>query len=79
MAYTSTRSRRHSDLMVIEITRIISVTFVGACFGLLVAWLGINAITGCGEVTRTVDGTYIKGECVMVPWVDATLFDHFIE
>ena len=47
--------------------------------GLMFGWLGINWITGCGEVTRTVDGTYLKGECVLVPWVDATLYDHFIE
>jgi hypothetical protein len=38
--------------------------------GLLIAWLGINVITQCGETTRTIDGNYIKGECVLVPWVD---------
>lgn len=78
MAYTSTRTRRQLELKV-EITRIIATT-LAVCFGgLLVAWVGINAITGCGEVTRTIDGTYIKGECVLVPWVDADLYDHFIE
>ena len=68
MAYTNTRSRRHLELKV-EITRIIALTFAGCFGGLLVAWLCINAITGCGEVTRTIDGTYIEGECVLVPWV----------
>lgn len=78
MAYASTRTRRQLELKV-EITRIIALTFAGCFGGLLVAWVGINAITGCGEVTRTIDGTYIKGECVLVPWVDANTYDHFIE
>ena len=42
---------------------------MGAMMGLLIAWLGINWITGCGETTRTITGNYIKGECVLVPWV----------
>ena len=47
--------------------------------GLLFAWLGINAITGCGQVTRTVGGTYIKGECVLVPWINPNIYDHHVE
>lgn len=78
MAYASTRSRYQLEIK-IEIARIIALTLAGGFSGLLVAWLGINAITGCGEVTRTMDGTYIKGECVMVPWVDANTYDYFIE
>ena len=47
--------------------------------GLMVAWLGINWITDCGQVTRTVDGTYIKGECVPVPWINPNIYDHHVE
>jgi len=47
--------------------------------GLMVAWLGINWITDCGQVTRTVDGTYIKGECVLVPWINPNIYDHHVE
>lgn len=54
----------------------ITITIIGAA---LIAWLGINTITGCGEVTRTVDGTYFKGECVLVPWVNPNLYDHYVE
>ena len=78
MAYTSTRTRRQLELKV-EITRIIALTFAGCFGGLLAAWVGINVVTGCGEVTRTIDGTYINGECVLVPWVDPNTYDHFIE
>ena len=78
MAFTSTRTRYQLELKV-EIARLIACT-IGSCFvGLLIAWVCINAITGCGEVTRTMDGTYIKGECVLVPWVDANTYDYFIE
>jgi|TARA_B110000908_G_C9974840_1_gene322846 hypothetical protein len=45
----------------------------------MVAWLGINWITDCGQVTRTVDGTYIKGECVLVPWINPNIYDHHVE
>lgn len=47
--------------------------------GLMFAWLGINWITDCGQVTRTVDGTYLKGECVLVPWVNPDIYDHYVE
>ena len=78
MTFTSIQSRRRLKLRV-EITRIIATT-LAVCFGaLLIAWLGINTITGCGEVTRTVDGTYLKGECVLVPWVNPDLYDHYVE
>jgi len=26
-----------------------------------------------------VDGTYLKGECVLVPWVNPDLYDHYVE
>jgi hypothetical protein len=26
-----------------------------------------------------VDGTYLKGECVMVPWINPDLYDHYVE
>ena len=47
--------------------------------GLMFAWLCINWITDCGQVTRTVDGTYLKGECVLVPWVNPNIYDHYVE
>ena len=40
-----------------------------AIVSLLIAWLGINWITGCGQTMRTIDGIYIEGDCVLVPWV----------
>jgi hypothetical protein len=52
------------------VAEVIGQIAMGAIMGILIAWLGINWITGCGETTRTVDGIYIKGECVLVPWVD---------
>jgi|TARA_B110000046_G_scaffold164034_1_gene179335 hypothetical protein len=78
MTYATIQTRRQIELKV-EITRIIALTFSGCFTGLLIAWLGINWITQCGEVTRTVDGTYLKGECVMVPWVNPDLYDHYVE
>lgn len=53
----------------IRVTEILGQIAIGAIMGCIVAWLGINWITGCGETTRTIDGGYIKGECVLVPWV----------
>ncbi len=78
MAYTTIQSRRALELKV-EITRIIALTFAGCFGGLLCAWVGINIVTSCGEVTRTIDGTYLKGECVLVPWVNPDIYDHYVE
>ena len=55
----------------IRITEVLGTVALGAITGLLIAWVGINAVIGCGETTRTIDGTYIKGECVLVPWVNS--------
>jgi hypothetical protein len=79
MAYTTARRIRRSEIIIAEILRLIAAAFFAVCCGLVFAWVGINAVTGCGEVTRTIDGTYIKGECVLVPWVDANTYDYFIE
>ena len=78
MAYPTIQSRRALELKV-EITRIIALTFAGCFGGLLCAWVGINIVTSCGEVTRTIDGTYLKGECVLVPWVNPDIYDHYVE
>ena len=81
MAYvTISQQRKHRQRL--ELFQIITA-WIGAVLGTcviaaLIAWLGINAITGCGEVTRTMDGTYLKGECVLVPWVDAEIYDHYV-
>ena len=67
----TTRRLRHRRREAVRI-RVIEVTAniaLGSLTGILVAWLGINWITGCGETTRTINGDYIKGECVLVPWV----------
>tara|TARA_R100000935_G_scaffold31868_1_gene52389 strand:- start:250 stop:462 length:213 start_codon:yes stop_codon:yes gene_type:complete len=69
---------RRTDQM-LELTRITGCMAMGCMIGILSAWLGINWITGCGEVTRTMDGTYIKGECVLVPWIDPNIYDHYVE
>ena len=44
-------------------------TALGALYGLLIAWVVINWVIGCGEFTRTVDGQILHGKCVLVPWV----------
>ena len=79
MAYTTARILRGTEVFIIEILRLIAAAFFFSSCALLFAWVAINAVTGCGEVTRTIDGTYIKGECVLVPWVDANTYDYFIE
>jgi len=69
--HMTTRIRRRDTVAVrIRITEVLGTVALGAMTGLLIAWLGINVITQCGETTRTIDGNYIKGECVLVPWVD---------
>jgi len=66
---TTRRLHRNQTEIRIRVIEVTSNIALGAITGILVAWLGINWITGCGETTRTIDGTYIKGECVLVPWV----------
>ncbi len=73
MAYISAYKRRQRKKLYATITRAIALVWLGSFTGLLIAWLGINAIVGCGNVTRTVDGTYLKGQCVLVPWVNPNL------
>ena len=76
MTYYTPRQRiRVTEIIINAILTLVGMSLAAA----LILWLGINAILGCGEVTRTVDGTYIKGECVLVPWVDPNTYDHFIE
>ena len=66
---TTRKRRRDTVALRIRITEVLGTVAMGAITGLLIAWLGINWITGCGETTRTITGKYIKGECVLVPWV----------
>ena len=66
---TTRRLHRNQTALRIRIIEVTSNIALGAMGGVLVAWLGINAMMGCGETTRTIDGIYIKGECVLVPWV----------
>jgi hypothetical protein len=71
---------QHYRIRFTEIIVNATLTLVGMVLAAaMIVWLGINLILGCGEVTRTIDGTYIKGECVLVPWVDPNTYDHFIE
>lgn len=35
---------------------------------LLIVWIFVNTVTQCGEITRTVNGGYIHGECVLYPF-----------
>ena len=68
---TSRQRRQLRDYVAVRIrlTEVLGTVALGAITGLLIAWLGINWITGCGETTRTITGNYLKGECVLVPWV----------
>ena len=43
--------------------------FQAITIALLISWVAINWVTGCGEYTRTIDGKIIWGQCVLVPWV----------
>ena len=43
---------------------------IAAIFGLMLAWVGINGVTGCGETFITYTGERIHGECVFMPWRD---------
>lgn len=43
---------------------------IAAIFGLMLAWVGINWVTGCGETFITYTGERIHGECVFMPWRD---------
>ena len=66
---TTRRLHRNQTALRIRIIEVTSNIALGAMGGVLVARLGINAMMGCGETTRTIDGIYIKGECILVPWV----------
>lgn len=66
---TTRRLHRNQTAIRIRVIEVTSNIVLGAITGVLVAWLGIQLITGCGETTRTINGDYIKGECVLVPWV----------
>lgn len=46
---------------------IIAEYIVGALCALLITFVTINWITGCGTFTRTIDGKIIHGKCVGIP------------
>ena len=48
----------------------IGSVLIAAIFGLMLAWVGINWVTGCGETFITYTGERIHGECVFMPWRD---------
>lgn len=41
---------------------------VAMFMSMLVTWVVINWLIGCGEIIRTVDGLVLYGECVLMPW-----------
>lgn len=69
MASAHVRRRRlRRNSIISHVFDVTMATFGTAFIALLITWLMINWITGCGEVTRTIDGKIIQGECVLVPW-----------
>lgn len=74
MAYISAYKRRQRKQLQATIIRSITHIWLGSLMGLLTAWLLINWITGCGDITRTIDGHYVHGTCVFVPWVETITY-----
>ena len=55
----------------IFISRLINPTvslLASVFFGLLVGWVLINYVTGCGEMAITMYGAHIPGHCVLYPF-----------
>ena len=52
------------------VAEIIGNILIAAIFSLMLAWTGINWVTGCGETFITYTGERIHGECVFMPWRD---------
>ena len=53
-----------------RIVETIGSVLIAAILGLMLAWVGINWVTGCGETFITYTGERIHGECVFMPWRD---------
>lgn len=68
MAYYTTRAQRHAQARRAAIYQLMWVTLgkaLGAALvGVLIAWVMINWMMGCGETFTTIDGAVIYGECV---------------
>jgi len=50
--------------------RVLLNILISLGLGVLLAWLLINFMLGCGDVYHTSDGRLIAGECVSKPWVE---------
>ena len=61
------RSRRYQPTA-LDYVKAIGDRVLYALGGLMIGWMIVNAMMGCGDVTRTIDGTYIAGHCWLVPW-----------
>ena len=55
--------------LVDQIGDVTGVIIMGAVMGLLIAWLFINIVTGCGEIVHVNAGEPVFGECVLMPWM----------
>lgn len=68
MAYVSANQRRKSQQRrekLLEILLAITTTFI---FSILIMWVLINWISGCGETFPTASGQIIHGECILHPF-----------
>jgi hypothetical protein len=64
------QQRHHDDATRTTVAEVIGQIAMGAISrASVIAWLGINWISGCGEIIYTATGA-IPGECIFMPWVD---------
>ena len=68
MAYYTTRAESRRAARRATIYQLVWVTLgkalVVALAGVLIAWVLINWMMGCGETFTTIDGAIIHGECI---------------
>lgn len=64
-----TRRQRRSDTIA-RVVEAITGMIASVAFALMIAWVGLNWLSGCGEQFPTANGGYIAGECVLMPWRD---------
>ena len=50
------------------ISRLIGQWGASILFGLMLGWLLVNIITGCGVQYTAPNGATHLGDCVLVPW-----------
>lgn len=46
------------------------MALVALATSVVITWVLVNAITGCGETFHTPEGDMAAGECVLVPWAN---------